>query len=262
MNPSYSIKYSRFLNWRTSNLREEDGVIVGADISQEWLLPWWWKNYRKHNSHPVAFVDFGMSFEKKDWCRERGEFISLRIFDDFVAEKNDIAPENVHLWETDIGTFFWGCRSAWFKKPLAFLQTPFRRSLWLDLDCEIRNSIQKLFEYADSKSGIGLVHDFDNILSDLSYPMYNSGVVPYRRNLPLIIEWARNCLEKNADFSGDQEVLSHMIAMKKIAIAEMPRIYNWSRLQEETGEEIIVHWHGNHGKRVIQSQINLEELSF
>jgi hypothetical protein len=259
---NYSIKYDRFLKWRTSGLRNEDGIVVGADISQEWLLPWWWKNYRKHNSNPVAFVDFGMSFEKKDWCRERGELIPLRIFDDFVTERADVEPEAIQYWEGDLGKAFWSFRSAWFKKPLACLQSPFRRSIWIDLDCEIRGSLLKLFDYADTPQGLGMVRDFGSILSDLNYTIYNSGVISFRRNHPLISDWARNCMERNCDFKGDQEVFSYLIAEKKIDISQVDQRYNWSRLQEETGEEIILHWHGIHGKNVIQSQINLEELCY
>lgn len=259
---NYSIKYNRFLNWRTSGLRDTDGIVVGADISQEWLLPWWWKNYRKYNSNPVAFVDFGLSFEKKEWCRERGELIPLRIFDDFVTDREAVAPKQVQYWEGDLGKAFWSFRSAWFKKPLACLQSPFQRSVWIDLDCEIRGSIHKLFEYADAQPGLGMVRDYGSLLSDLDYPIYNSGVIPFQRNLALMTHWAQNCIEQNSAFKGDQEVFSYMIAQDKISISEIHPIYNWSRLREESGEEIILHWHGVHGKNVIKSQIHLEELSF
>jgi len=258
----YSIKYGRFLNWRTSGLRDVDGIVVGVDISQEWLLPWWWKNYRKHNSSPVAFVDFGMSFEKKDWCRARGELIPLRIFDDFVTEKGEVEAGYIEFWEGDLGTSFWPCRSAWFKKPLACLQSPFQRSIWIDLDCEVQKPLQKLFEYADTPPGLGMVRDFDSILCDIEYTIYNSGVIPFRHHLPLVVDWARNCIERNSVFKGDQEVFSAMIKEKNIPIAEIPPIYNWSRLQGENEETVILHWHGIHGKTVIQGRINLDELSF
>jgi hypothetical protein len=82
------------------------GIIVGSDQTQEWLLPWWWKNYARHNTYPVVFVDFGMSLEKKAWCREHGTLVPLRIFD-FATESTDIAPTLVQEWEHQFGTTFW-----------------------------------------------------------------------------------------------------------------------------------------------------------
>jgi hypothetical protein len=55
----------------------QSGIIVGCDANQEWLLPWWWDHYCKHNSYPVAFVDFGMSEAALAWCQEKGQCISL-----------------------------------------------------------------------------------------------------------------------------------------------------------------------------------------
>ena len=61
--------YKQYSRWRTEGLKEGDGVIVGSDYSQEWLLPWWWENYTKHNRYPVTFVDFGLSQEPIELCR-------------------------------------------------------------------------------------------------------------------------------------------------------------------------------------------------
>ncbi len=258
---NFLIKYDRFLNWRTVGLRNEDGIVVGADISQEWLLPWWWNNYRKYNSNSVAFVDFGMSFKMKEWCKERGELIPLRIFDDFVTEQADIKPKLIEFWEGDLGKAFWSFRSAWFKKPLACLQSPFKRSIWIDLDCEVRGPLQKLFTYADEAPGLGMVRDYGSILIGHNH-IFNSGVVPFHRSIDLVVQWARSCIERNDSFKGDQEVFSQMVLERNIAITEVDPIYNWSRLQEETGKEIILHWHGVPGKTVIQNQMNQEALCF
>ncbi len=248
------------LKWRTSGLREEDGVLVGADLTQEWLLPWWWGHYRKHNAHPVTFIDFGLSFEKKEWCRQRGELVPLRLLDDFVAQKVD--PLIAHYVKEEFGPHFSECRAVWFKKPLAFLQTPYRRTIWIDLDCEVRGSITPLFAYADQPTGLGMIKDRCHTLIDYDYPIYNSGVVPYRRTLTLIVEWAQHCIERNHHFRGDQEVLSHMIAEKEISISEIPLIYNWSRVLPNPEQALIVHWHGVYGKHVIRTQINVAELCF
>lgn len=233
-------------------MRDENGILVGSDITQEWLLPWWWDNYSTYNTHPVAFVDFGMSFEKKEWCRARGELIPLRIFADFVKEEPDIDPKHIETWEKNWGKRFWKCREAWFKKPLGCLQTPFQRTLWIDLDCEIRGNLSSLFEYTP----LGLVHDHDT----KEYPIYNSGVISYSRSLPLIETWAKLSVKENEKFVGDQDVLSYVIHQNAQAPSQIPKIYNWSRILEENNEAVILHWHGDHGKVVIQSQIQCQNL--
>lgn len=249
---------NRFLVWRTSQLREEDGVMVGADLSQEWLLPWWWNHYQKHNAHPVIFIDFGMSFETKEWCKKRGELFPLRLFADFIKEKEEIAPSVVNHFEDECGTYCWGCRNAWFKKPFACLQTPFRRTLWIDIDCEIRGPLQDLFSYADPTPGIAMVRDQCDVR--VNYPMYNSGVIAFRKS-PHILQWAHYCIEHNHQLRGDQEIFSYMIEKEQIPINEIPPKYNWSRMIENDQPAIILHWHGPHGKTVIRSQINMKALS-
>lgn len=261
MDPSkdHRVKYEPFLTWRTSGLREEDGIIVGTDISQEWLLPWWWRNYQKYNSYPVVFVDLGMSYEKKAWCKERGELIPLRLFADFVNEKSQVDRAKIRAWEEETGNHFWSCREAWFKKPLACLQTPFLRTLWIDLDCEVRGSIGDLFSYADEPPGLAMVKD-QGFKNKDSYQMYNSGVICYRRHLDAIVDWGRACIETNGLFRGDQEVFSYLIAEKKIPLSVLSSLYNWSRTLHENKEAVIFHWHGPFGKFAIRQQLNFENL--
>lgn len=254
------MNYEKFLTWRASGLNDENGVIIGADITQEWLLPWWWEHYRKHNTYPVAFVDLGLSLEMKDWCREHGELMPLRIYDGFVKEKAEVDPLVAQDLEEEFGKQFWDCRKAWFKKPLACLQTRFQRTIWIDVDCEVRGSIQELFKFADEPSGIAMAKDQCD--APIHYPIYNSGVIAFRRNLELILLWARNCLEQNHVFRGDQEVFSHLIAETRRAIGEIPPLYNWSRCQKEQADAMILHWHGVYGKHVIRCQINASQLSF
>src|SRR5690606_10167073 len=117
----------------TSHLRYPrkpmDGVLVGSDLTLEWALPWWWERYKTYNTHPVAFVDMGLCFEMKEWCKQRGELIRLKIVD-FTEE---VEPKLAQEWEEKTGTQFWGSRGAWFKKPFACLSSPFERTLWIDI---------------------------------------------------------------------------------------------------------------------------------
>jgi hypothetical protein len=226
---------------------------VGADLTQEWLLPWWWENYKRFNAHPVTFVDLGMSLEMKAWCKERGEYIQLLVADVFVAEKEQIEPQRIDEWEQGHGKTFWPSRNAWFKKPLACLQTPYNRSIWIDLDCEIRGTVSSLFELADHPSGVAMAREVHEI--DSQGPLYNSGVIAFRHGISLFERWADDALDLNHLFSGDQNALSLRIFEEKATIGEIPPIYNWSRYHPDNPDTIILHWHGVHGKSVICHQI-------
>lgn len=230
------------MRWRTSGLREENGIVVGSDDRQEWLLPWWWENYRKHNSFPVAFVDFGLSEKMKEWCRERGEWIRLRIADIFVKDKEEIESSRAEEWERTYGEGFWYSRKTWFKKPLACLQSPFKKSIWIDTDCEVLGKIEGMFE----QEGFA-------IAKDQTCKGYNSGVMVFQRNDPIVQEWADLSFEKNGEFRGDQDLLSEILAGKMIA--ELPPIYNWNVGYGENRKALIYHWLGDRGKLALRHLI-------
>lgn len=239
--------------WRAQG--KGDGVLVASDITLEWMLPWWWKHYSKHNNHPVAFVDFGMSREMKEWCREKGEFIPLILSEVFVAEEEEVEPHYAKDWEKTFGNWFWPSRKAWFKKPFACLQSPFFRTIWLDLDCEVRGPLNSLFSFANNRSGISLRPEcFD----ERPETIYNSGVIPFRHGCPLIERWASECFVKNHKFTGDQDILSHIIAENKIPIGQLPKQMNWSRCYGQNPNALIYHRHGPHGHTIIRHQILAE----
>lgn len=245
--------YAEHRKWPEKKPNDEDGVIVGADLSQEWLLPWWWGHYSRFNSHPVAFADFGMSDEMKNWCKARGTLVNLPVADIFVAERNEMNSAIVQQMEEACGTTFWNSRNAWFKKPLACLKSPFSRSIWIDLDCEIRGSIRPLFSF--SKPHIAMAKEPPPSLD------YNSGVIVFKHGSSFVEEWADQAFENNHLFRGDQDILNEMIRTQRITITELPSIYNWSRILEENPEAVILHWHGPHGKTTIAHQIARENLN-
>lgn len=232
-----------------------DGIVVGSDLTQEWLLPWWWNHYSRFNSHPVAFIDFGMSDEMKKWCRERGELIPLLVADVFVAERETIDPTLVQEMENACGDSFWPSRSAWFKKPLACLLSPFRRSLWIDLDCQIHGPLNALFPLCNHSLAMAR-EDFDSHTEG-----YNAGVIAFKHGDPVIEDWANRSYLCSHQFRGDQDVLNALIREQNLAIAELPQIYNWSRLKEKNPHAIILHWHGPQGKSEIAHQIARANLN-
>lgn len=251
--------YSQFVEWRTENLKEGDGVVVGADQFQEWLLPWWWDNFIKHNSCPVTFVDFGLSLEKKNWCQERGELIALPFLDVLVKDKDEVEAERAEKWEDRYGEYFWDYRKAWFKKPLACLQSPYRRTLWLDLDCEILGPLTDLFNACGHPTGVALVKD---AVSDESpFPIYNSGVIAFQRNAPILTAWAEQSLERNGEFRGDQDLLSQIIFESGLAVCQLPAIYNWNVAYGLNPSTVICHWIGDRGKHALRDQLILKAFT-
>lgn len=241
--------------WPKSFPIKERGVIVGADSRQEWLLPWWWEHFNKNNTIPVAFVNFGMSKEKKNWCRERGELIELPLYDEYTLPREKVSTNKVRLWEKKLGNEFWGCRSAWFKKPFAFLLTPFKRTLWIDLDCEVRVNVASFFEIERLALRVEQ-HQIEKGITE-----YNSGVVIFSWGDPLIEEWAQLALTQSDRFRGDQEILSWLIHQQQIPIHPLEEKYNWSRLKGEDPDILVYHWHGEKGRAHIAHELWKKSLN-
>ena len=209
------------------------GVIVGCDEKQEWILPWWWNHYSTHNTSPVLFVDFGLSIEAAQWCEQRGKVISLPSDLPSIKPRNAIEKETVFQWESAYGNGFWKGRPSWFKKPFALLQTPFTKTLWLDVDCEVKGDITPLFSSFTEE--ISLVPEPEYAQQHMQAfsirsneeTIYNSGVILFRHGSPTIFHWAEQCFERGDAFWSDQHLLSRLIFEKQTQIAELSLLYNW-----------------------------------
>lgn len=247
---------NKLTSWRSLPILKGDGVIVGCDSDQEWLLPWWWDNYISCNPWPVSFIDFGLSKKARAWCEERGDVVDLEVPDVLIAGKGDIDPKLASDWEEIYGKTYWQCRKGWFKKPVAMLQSPYERSLWIDLDCEILGPIEILFCKCEVESGIALVRErllpeqYGRLIP--GEVIYNSGVVVFKRGSIWIQKWVEDCLYRNHEFWGDQEVLSRLIFNHNLKITEIPEIYNWRISQGLNLNAVIIHWLGSAGKNYIK----------
>jgi hypothetical protein len=218
------------LSWRQRDPSEEDGVIVAADEAQEWLLLWWWKNYSRFNHYPVTFIDLGLSKKARLWCQQRGECFKLPYYGLTVASKDQIDPELVTSWEYFYGISCWDHRHLFFEKPFICLQTPYRKTIWLDLDCEVRSCLSEIFSYLGD-SGFCISRDL-NMSKALNKNIFNSGVIGFSHGHSLIMEWCRTAFDLHAQFCGDQDLISHLIVCRKEPIALLPSIYQWSRGHE------------------------------
>ncbi|MES2199736.1 MAG: hypothetical protein V4489_06175 [Chlamydiota bacterium] len=255
--------YETYCKWNVKDPLAEKGFVVAADLTQEWLLPWWWEKYKEHNNAPVAFIDLGLSQEMKRWCKERGHYIHLPVADLFVSGKENFPSKKAKDLEKEFGERIWISRNAWFKKPLACLQSPFKKSVWMDLDCEVKDNLNDIFSLPLIPTSIAVIKEH----LPGKDPNVNSGVILFEKDAAILEDWARESLANNVSYPGDQDVLYALILKNKPPLTDLPPIYNWSRLNNDNPEALVIHWHGNHGKVVInhqwqRSQMEKEGLLF
>lgn len=220
-------------------MKNFQGIIVGCDQEQEWMLSWWWTHYIRHNSYPVAFVDFGMSTSAKKWCQRHGIWMPLEAPRNYLFPKTFISTDIVKEWEEFYGEEIWESRQRRFYKPFALYQTPFEETIWVDLDCEIAGTLASLFSKIHSHSKMALAGE-------------TTRVVAYHKNSPLLLRWIDLCLQHNDRFLCDQDVLNFLIQSEEIEIAELPSKYHWNIQEGVHLDAMIFHWAGSWGKEVIR----------
>ena len=226
---------------------DKAGIIVGTNQKCAWLLPWWWRHYSRHNSLPVTFVDFGVSEEVAEWCKERGKYVRLDPAIVSVAPRDHIDPSLVQEWENLYGKNVWEAREGWFFKPFAMRSASYETTIWLDLDCEVCGSLQPILECLGPQAEMGLIRDPGRP------GIYNSGVVVYRQSSQLLQDWAEQCLTHNKHLIGDDYVLSPLIDTHRYAFQELPQIYNWMGGMGINTDALIMHWASNWGKLFIET---------
>jgi len=227
------------------------GILIGSDSKTEWLLPWWWKFYSKYNDFPVAIADFGLSPKMLKWCQKRFEVIFLKCPQEFVQRRSSLSKELALQWQQDYKGDVWQAREAWFKKPLACLQTPFDLTVWLDVDCEVCGPLKPLFEI--------LPEGFELALIKEESQAYNSGVLLFAGKAPFLKKWAKLCLQENGKYMGDQNVLTELILAGKVRHTELDHKYNWQMRKGYNDAIVVAHWCA-WGKECIQNCGGLHAL--
>ncbi len=240
--------------------KKKFGVLCGAEKTQEWLLPWWWSRYREHNDFPVTFFDFGMSDEMKTWCSERGELCSIELESPRISPRSCIDPILAKEWERLYGWVVWSSRHVWFKKPFAFLNSCYEKTLWMDLDCEVLGPLDFLFSHSDSASGLALVREYssEHLLQHDPNVRYNGGVIVFQHGLSIIEKWAEGAMTYNDRFGGDDLLLSYLIHELRLNVMELPEIYNWRMARGLNLNAVILHWLGSGGKAYIRKHGGLK----
>ncbi len=230
-----------------------EGITVGCDHKQEWLLPWWWKHYSSHNTYPVAFADFGMSPKALAWCADKGICIEVP---QATTNNNNIPAQKKESWERRFGNGIWFCRSSWFKKPLALQNSPFEVGIWLDLDCQVNGTLEPLFNSLAFGAEMGLVEEppfiqRKNQEENSLLPgevSYNSGVIVFRNDAKILKKWAEEAIHNSREHIGDQQALNRAIFNHSPSLVHLPTHYNWSRALGPNPDSLIYHFAGGDGK--------------
>ncbi|MBS0627492.1 MAG: hypothetical protein JSS09_04705 [Verrucomicrobia bacterium] len=191
-----------------------------------------------------------MSKEALAGCQERGTCLTLRAFSRFLSSKDHLSDSLKTAWEERYGKGFWIRREAWFKKPFSLLLCPFSSGLWIDVDCQVKGSLEGIFHCMNFDVTLGVAKDRD-LQSNFLTPkeiQYNSGVIAFKKDAPILKEWIETSLAMEHLLPGDQETLSRAISSFQPKMIELPSIYNWYRSYGPNENAIIHHFCGGPGK--------------
>jgi hypothetical protein len=205
------------INWQ--DIIRDRGVMVMCDKDQQYLLDWWYENYRKWNDYPVLFVDIGMDKDGIDFCKARGSYVKMP----------EITLKN------------------WFKKPFALRLTQFKRTIFMDVDCLVRGSLYDFWDY----SGFTIARDKMNNFSTVQDPV-NSGVIIYDHEDPLIDEWCEKTIYEFHKWHSDQTILDQI---RDKRITELSHKHHWLRIMGGNKTATIYHFTGSQGKEQIKKMI-------
>lgn len=216
-------------------------ILTGTDAQQEWMLPWWLSNVRKHMPDvDITIADFGMS-EKMQSYLAQYKNQGLNILTGFPK-----VPKN------------------WFLKPQAMLQSPYKYTCWLDTDCEVLDSFHEIFDYATDGNKLGLTTDIWALRNKKKAfrAYWQSGVVVFKDKPEILHRWAKRSLECTE--RGDMEALYALIGKSNEFVNEMPQDYQWLRLSLKNGlnsvSKKIMHWTGRKGKLLIEKYLQTTEM--
>lgn len=209
----------------------ENAILIGCDAKQEWMLKWWFENYKKHNNLPVVFADFGCTPQGLKYAQSQ----SRCVIDMTTAKEK-----------------------GWFKKPKSMLACPAKRTLWVDIDAEVKGPLKEAFAlFEPGKLAMVEDHPWKKRRGEL---WHNSGVVGFIDKPQILKDWARQ-VEARPQI-GDQEVLHSMLnPITKITyIKDLPHKFNVLRIDVDDNNvpanPVIMHWTGSKGKEIIRSQMN------
>ena len=231
------------------------GIITGTNARYEWMLKLWWHYYSQTNTHPVTFMDFGMSKSARLWCEKRGDVLTISVPKGVPTGEAKIELSKKREWEVAYKNP-WEARKCWFYKPFALLETPYEQTLWVDIDTFIIKPLSSLFEL--NLYRIALTQEHSRIYNPAKLlpreVSYATSLIGYTKNHPLIKKWAEKTKEWNHLFLGDQEILSRLICEDQVPVTPLPPIYNAKPKSDLSPDTFIVHF-GNVAKSELYRKI-------
>jgi hypothetical protein len=229
------------------------GIIVGCCAKQEYLLPYFYLNLRLHTDLPITFFDFGMSPFGRSFCEKRGQLI---VLSDSIKKGLSLDPLYI-------------IKKGWFKKPLACSQSPFDLTIWLDLDCKIHKNFEAIFDklqnnhFAIAKSPKETKHGFcrkllKKRLKELVF--YNSGVIAFKKDSPIIKEWIQYSEKMHAICRGDEDTLSYLLSLRKHPFSVLDACYNHIPVHGQSKDPVITHYISRFKELLLKEYTHLESL--
>jgi len=221
----------------SSDRKYDECVLTGCDETSEWQLTWFLNNYVMHERRPLIVSDWGMSEEM-------------------------VARMAQHPSVTGIMNLRKSKDKGWFNKPIAMFNSPARKTLWLDTDCEIKRSLTPLFKQIVPNK-LSMVED-KPWTTRRGETWHNSGVVGYIDRPEILHTWC-NAIRANPNI-GDQEVLHGLLnPITRIThINDLPQEWNVVRLATDedgyTGRISIQHHTGAKGKKKIKGLMQIKEM--
>lgn len=231
------------------------GILTGCNERQEWMLKSWWHYYAQTNTYPVTFMDFGMSKSARMWCEKRGQVISVQLPTGIPTPKEKIDPKVQEEWEIAYDNP-WQARQGWFYKPFALTKSPYQQTYWTDIDTFIIKPLTPLFKV--DLSHIALPKEVFRVLNPAKLRagevIYNTSVVGYDINSPVIQKWVKKIGDWNQHYLGDQDILSRIIFEDNIPITILPSIFNVRPQDGIPPDTFIIHF-GNIAKKELYRKV-------
>lgn len=205
--------------------------------------------------------------------QKKGVVLPLNESPNFIATREQVPVSLRKKWEILIQGDIWQYRKKWFLKPLAMMITPFTKTLWLDLDCEVRINLDSLFHFLNNQVKLALVQKPPLVFKTIqekeffcneNKPVYNSGVIVYHKSSDIIKMFAKRAKTDSHLFFGDEDLLSDILNKTSLHFTCLEEKYNSVRPNIRSYQSaLIAHWGGAEGKLHIREEAKkLFSLSF
>lgn len=201
-----------------------NGILVGFDFHHEEMALYFLRRYHRFTKTPIAIADFGVTEKFKN------EFLVP------ITEQ-----KGTPLYRAPIITVQAEGVKGWHLKPFAFAQSPFDRTMWMDVDIVIRKDPAQLLDQYKQ----GFVGSADPYMPSAWLETPNTNAAPWTNfqvkpmtvigtgcfvadtHSPLISEWCRIIQENPKRFRGDMEALATLIRCGWTAKPEFKPVVVW-----------------------------------